>query len=119
MHFSRNLSNLNNFCPISDIYLNLPQGPRKDDWQLIDHMNGKRLFDQFQSGHSTDTAFLRGLNDILLATVLLLLDFTAAFDTVDHMTIIEGLKHWIGISGTVSVFPLVYLKGHALACFFS
>lgn len=44
----------------------------------------------FRAGHSTETALLRALNDLLLAsdcgqhTALLPLDMSAAFDTVDH-----------------------------------
>ena len=65
-------------------------------------MNGKGS-DKFQSdfrvGHSTETALLRVLDNILLAAVssqacvLLLLDLTSAFDTVDHVILIECLKH--------------------------
>ena len=55
-------------------------------------MNGNGLFDKFQSylGHSTETAFLRVLNGVLVAAVngqifvLLLLDLAAAFDTIDQ-----------------------------------
>lgn len=76
--------------------------------KLIEHINGNRLFDKFQSGfracHSTEIALLNVLNDIILATdngqtyVLLLLDLPAAFDTV-FFFLIKRLKYWVGISG--------------------
>lgn len=66
--------------------------------QLIVHMKGNRLSIKFQSGfrsgHSTEMALFRVLNDIPLATdsgqtsILLLLYLTAAFHTVDHMVLI-------------------------------
>ena len=52
------------------------------------------LFEVFQSGfkalHSKETALIRVCNDILLATdacdsvILIMLDLSAAFDTVDY-----------------------------------
>lgn len=45
-------------------------------------------------------------NDLLLTldsgnnAVLVLLDLRAAFDTVDHGTLLERLEQWVGIKGT-------------------
>uniref|UniRef100_A0A8C6V627 Reverse transcriptase domain-containing protein n=1 Tax=Neogobius melanostomus TaxID=47308 RepID=A0A8C6V627_9GOBI len=60
----------------------------------------------FKSGHSTETALLRVFNDIFISTdaghstVLVLLDLTAAFDTVDHEILLSRLEHWVGIRGS-------------------
>lgn len=69
------------------------------------------MFDIFQSGfikfHSTETALVNVLNDILLATdsgdsvALVLLDLSAAFDTVDHNVLLSHLEHIVGIRGSV------------------
>lgn len=62
--------------------------------QLNFFLEEHRLYDVFQSGfrkiHSTETTLLKVSNDVLMAadsgqyTVPVLLDLTAAFDTVDH-----------------------------------
>jgi len=52
----------------------------------------------FQPGHSTETAVLRVLSDILLTvdsgetTVLILLDLFAAFDTVNHDILLSAYR---------------------------
>lgn len=67
------------------------------------------IFEKFQSGfrqhHSTETALVRVINDILMkadggeCSVLVQLDLSAAFGSVDHNIIIERLKTWVAISG--------------------
>ena len=58
----------------------------------------------FRQGHSTDTAVLRVLSDILQAVdrgdlaALVLLDLLAAFDTVDHSILLQRLQQTFGIN---------------------
>jgi len=58
----------------------------------------------FRAGHSTETAILRVLSDIILAVdrgdvaALVLLDLSAAFDTVDHDILLQRLRVTFGIS---------------------
>ena len=62
--------------------------------QLSAYLNANNLFPTSQSayrtGHTTETALLNVMNDILHAldngdvTVVILLDLSPAFDTIDH-----------------------------------
>ena len=77
--------------------------------QLVSHIDRHSLAAKFQSGfkrhHSTETALLRVTNDILCendkgkVTALVLLDLSAAFDTVDHDILLSRLEIDVGVSG--------------------
>uniref|UniRef100_A0A3Q2UIP2 NCK associated protein 1 like n=1 Tax=Fundulus heteroclitus TaxID=8078 RepID=A0A3Q2UIP2_FUNHE len=77
-------------------------------------------FDVFHSGfcahHSTETALIKVFNDINInadcgrSTVLILLDFSAAFNTVDHSILLQRLENWVGHSGTATNWFKSYLK---------
>ena len=70
--------------------------------QFLQHLESHRLLEPFQSAyrkfHSTETALLSVVNDLLHAsdsdcvTILSLLDLSSAFDTIDHNIIITGMR---------------------------
>ena len=60
----------------------------------------------YRERHSTETALLKVQSDILTAldsgseeAVLLMLDLSAAFDTIDHGILLSRLNSFYGISG--------------------
>ena len=75
--------------------------------QLIDHLITHKIVNNFQlaycAGHSTETALLRVVNDLLVASdnkqvsVLTLLNLSAAFDTIDHTILVHRLQHLFDI----------------------
>ena len=80
--------------------------------QFSDHLSVNNLYDCFQSayqpGHSTETALLIIVNDLLLAlddwnvSLLALLDLSAASDTIDHSIPLHRLHHDFRIQGRPS-----------------
>ena len=88
--------------------------------QLSAHLSTNNLYEQFQSGfrprHSTETALLKITNDLLLAadsgllSILILLDLSAAFDTISHSTLLHRLAS-IGITDTPLQWFHSYLSG--------
>ncbi len=67
--------------------------------------------------HSTETVLIKIINDIRFnsdsgkISVLVLLDLSAAFDTVDHNILLERLENWVGLSGMALKWLRSYLEG--------
>ncbi len=76
--------------------------------QFLDEYSIREKYQSgFRQGHNTETALLKVVNDLRLntdkgnASVLILLDLSAAFDTVDNCILIDRLEKLIGLSGKV------------------
>ena len=101
---------LPNFRPVSNLQFVEKLIERIVSKRLKSHMMKNNLQNDnqygYKKGHSTETILLKISNDILIAsdkktaTVLLLLDLSAAFDTVDIDRLLKILFNEIGIRGT-------------------
>ena len=101
-----------NFCPISNLAFLGKVSERAAIKQYVDYLTVNELFARSQSAyrqyHSTETALLRVCDDILRSldkphgeVILVLLDLTAAFDTIDHALLLQRLRQRYGIGGKV------------------
>ena len=73
----------------------------------------------YRKFHSTKTALLKILNDILSSiddgrvTAFTLLDLSAAFDKIDHTVLLRRLGNWFGVSGRALDWFESYLTGRS------
>ena len=117
---------LKNYRPVSDLSFLSKVLERIVLSQLNKHLNHNNLLSPLQSAyrpnHSTETALLRIVNDLLTSVdnnkicILTLLGLSAAFDTVDHRILLTRLQHSFGISGPALSWFLSYLcnRKHAV-----
>ena len=108
-----------NFRPISNLKVVSTLVEKAVAIQLTDHVMAHHLDETFQSAyknfHSTETALVRVQNDILCAidnnesVILILLDLSAAFDTVDHLILLSRLRDRIRVNGTAVAWFESYL----------
>ena len=112
---------MKNFRPVSNLTFLSKIIEKIIASRLLAHMSFNGLLDKFQlvykRFHSTETALLRVQNDLLMAVdkgkrvFLVLLDLSAAFDTVDHVTLLSFLREIVGLSGPAMDILKSYLEG--------
>ena len=78
--------------------------------RLVEHMTQNTIMEKYQSAYkahqSTETALLRVYNDVMInidrgnGTILVLLDLSAASDTIDHQILFHILEHSLGNTGS-------------------
>ena len=120
---SLSTDDLNNFRPISN--LNFISKILEKVVAIQAHLSSNSLSSSFQSAyrifHSTETTLLKIHNDLILAmdrgvvTSLILLDLSAAFDTVDHSILLTRLQNWFGLDGLLLNWFTSYLSSRSQA----
>jgi hypothetical protein len=112
---------LKNYRPISNLKFMFKTIEKVASSQLNAYLEENNLHAPMQSAyrkyHSTETALLRVQNDLLCAVdqhqeaVLILLDFSAAFDLIDHEILLQRLRQRYGIKRNAFKWFSSYLKG--------
>ena len=112
---------LKNYRPVADLVFLSKLTERVGAVRFYEHMTYNNLHCIYEHGykkyHSTETLLLPLVNDILLsldnnmAVILLLIDLSAAFDTVDIDLLLHILEFEIGIGGTALNWFTSFLKG--------
>ena len=111
-----------NYRPVSNLSFLSKVTERAVFLQIDNHMKKHDLYPSlhrsaYRKNHSTETVHLKVTNDILMemnsqhAVLLVLLDLSAAFDTVDHSVLLRRLQTSFGISGA----PIDWFKSYLSA----
>ena len=113
------ISDLNNYRPVSNISYFSKLLERVVAVRLHKHLAENKLFTPNQSayrpGHSVETA-LTSIADSIFRSLdrrdgvaMVLLDLSAAFDTIDHAILLGRLRDVFGISGSALTWIESYL----------
>ena len=111
---------MTNYRPVSNLQVisKIVEKVTLDQFTL--HCNKNSLLPNYQSAYmkyySCETSLVKLVNNILwamerqLVTVVVILDLSAAFDTVNHDLLLEVLEKQYGIVGTARQWYTSYLK---------
>jgi len=118
---SLDASDLNSYRPISNLSFLSKLMERVVANRYTAHAENNSLFPDRQSAyrryHSTETVVMSVLNDVIRAadegkvTCLVLLDLSAAFDTVDHDILLDVLRRRFLVDGAALEWFRSYLRG--------
>jgi len=110
----RPISNLNNISKILERLFLARLQP-----QVLSSPHFNSLQSAYRPHHSTETALLFSLNNIYQSadnsqpTLLVSLDLSAAFDTIDHSTLLSRLETSFGVSGSALSWLSTYLSNRS------
>ena len=112
---------LKNYRPVSNIKFLSKVIERIVVNNITKHMHennlGEPLQSAYRAAHSTETALLKVKDDIMTSlhhrqgVFLVLLDLSAAFDTVSHSILFQRMQQELGIRGTALKWVKSYFSG--------
>ena len=114
-------NNLKNYRPVSNLSFVGKLIEKIACSRLVEHMEINNLADPYQSAyrpkHGTESALIKVKNDIMFSlnsnkvVLVVLVDLSAAFDTIDHNIFICRLSNRIGVMGIALNWFQSYLEG--------
>ena len=113
--------NFKNYRPVTNIPFMAKLIEKAANNQIVNYLEQNDMFPSHQSAyrkrHSCETAMLKIVDDIKVAlsekkmVMLVLLDLSSAFDTIDQDILLFKLQRHFGICGNVLKWIESYLKG--------
>ena len=114
-----------NFRPVTTLTFLSKLLEKAAHTQITAYLENKSLIPEYQSAylkaHSCETALFKFTNDVQQmlsenkAVILVQLDLSAAFDTVDHSVLLNLLQRKFGISDVVLQWITSYLNGRTFS----
>ncbi|PIK48723.1 putative RNA-directed DNA polymerase from mobile element jockey-like [Apostichopus japonicus] len=118
-------NDLKSYRPIANLKFLAKTIERVCSKQIQNYLRNNKLLGEKQSAyrahHSTETALLRVYNDLLLTAdkgeeaILVLLDYSAAFDTINHDIFFQRLQNRYGVSGNALCWFKSYFTNRSQA----
>ncbi len=115
-----NENDFRNYRPVSNLSFLSKILEKAVNKQLSSHLEEYQLIATFQSAyrkaHSTETALLRVVNDLRTAVddgkvaAIVLLDLSAAFDTINHKKLLKRLQVEYGLGATILTWFESYIS---------
>ena len=114
-------NDLSNYWPVSNLCLIAKILEKLVLSQVYSYLNSHNTCQSaYRQGHSTETALLKVVNDLFLSlnkgniSVPALLDFSSAFDTIDHHILVHRLHTDFGFTDSVLQWFSSYLTDRTL-----